>query len=259
MKNSEKTNLFDSDLANKHWLGKIIDNEDPENEFRCKIRVYGLFDDLEIEDIPWAYPAGNLIFAGGSGGSGSCSVPRNGTIVKVVFDNGNIYAPEYTAVQKINSTLKEEIASDYTNAHVICFDEDEKFKIHYTQGKGLYMFVKDTVIQIDNENAVYITNPNGDEIKLNNNGMLNIKTSNNITVETAKDAMIKCKNATIDASSSIKLGKNALQKIINGTKFQLYFNTHTHVSSVPGSPTSPPSIPSDPTHLSNLAFVQENP
>ena len=82
-KELEKDNIRDT-----HWLGEIVDNKDPRNLGRCKVKVYGKFDLLETESIPWA-TAMNRDFVG------SHHVPRVGDIVAVRFDNGNIYHPEY--------------------------------------------------------------------------------------------------------------------------------------------------------------------
>ena len=56
--------LLSQDPMMKDWVGEVVDNEDPEIQFRCRIKVYGLFDDLETEDIPWAFPANQGIFLG---------------------------------------------------------------------------------------------------------------------------------------------------------------------------------------------------
>ena len=35
-------------------LGEIVDIRDPLYEGRAKIRVFGFFEDIPIEDLPWA-------------------------------------------------------------------------------------------------------------------------------------------------------------------------------------------------------------
>ena len=62
-------NLFSDDLRTSNWLGKVIDNQDPDFEGKVKVRVFGKFDDILDEDLPWARPT-NRITAGGSTGSG---------------------------------------------------------------------------------------------------------------------------------------------------------------------------------------------
>lgn len=173
------------DITEKDWIGIVVDNNDPEKEHRCRVKVFGLFDDLENECIPWAYPRGNCQFAGGDGGFGMSSVPKLNSIVKIKFDNGNIYAPEYYGIQHINETIKEEIGDDYLNSHILFFDEDEELMSYYTSGKGLYTKLKDTEIQIDNDNNVSIKTPKS-SIKLNSGGSAEINADNRITINTDK-------------------------------------------------------------------------
>jgi len=48
-KELEKDNIRET-----HWLGEVVDNIDPANLSRCRVKVYGKFDLLETESIPWA-------------------------------------------------------------------------------------------------------------------------------------------------------------------------------------------------------------
>ena len=41
-KELEKDNIRET-----HWLGEVVDNADPSNLSRCKVKVYGKFDLLE--------------------------------------------------------------------------------------------------------------------------------------------------------------------------------------------------------------------
>jgi hypothetical protein len=236
MKQSERDSLFNDDFGEKEWLGEVVDNNDPEREMRCKIKVYSLFDDIDIDMIPWAFPAYACQFAGDGGGYGACSVPRNGTIVKVRFSNSSIYAPEYFAIQNINPELKKEIADDYANAQVLCYDVDEKLKMYYTQGKGLYINLKDTIFNIDNNNAVHILNPNGDEFHLNNDGTMKIKTSSNITVDCQGDMTATVKGTAEIEAKKIKLGHTATEALVQGKTFKPIFDNHYHIGNL-GAPT----------------------
>ena len=62
---------------NNTYFGKVVINDDPERIGRCKVKVLGVFDELQDNDLPWAFPAYNMAFAGGeSKGYGSISVPN---------------------------------------------------------------------------------------------------------------------------------------------------------------------------------------
>lgn len=131
--------LSKKDLIGKIFIGEIVDNDDPEQEGRCKVKVFGMFDgEVEPENIPWAQPFNRKMFAGGEdGGFADISVPKIGTYVRVQFAEGDLMAPEYTSIQVINPVVKAEIADSYLNSHILAYDIDEEMKIFYTPGKGL--------------------------------------------------------------------------------------------------------------------------
>ena len=53
MNNSE---LFRDNLRDAHWLGEVVDIEDPLLQGRARVKVYGKFDKLPNDAIPWATP-----------------------------------------------------------------------------------------------------------------------------------------------------------------------------------------------------------
>ena len=73
----------------KEYVGKVIYNQDPTHTGRCKVKVIGLFDNLPDENIPWFTPVNSNVFSGG--GSGSISVPKLNTYVRVKFSNDDLY------------------------------------------------------------------------------------------------------------------------------------------------------------------------
>lgn len=240
-------NLVADNLMETPWLGEVMDVEDPLKIGRVKIKVFGKFDTLEIEDIPWAYPANNISASSASGG-GFFSVPKIGSIVSVKFDNGNIYHPEYSFVQKISDEVKAEIENSYTNAHVIIYDTvtDGSLKIFFTEEKGLMFDYKQTRVNIKPDNSLMIDNPNGDSIELKNDG--------NITVITSKEATVKSPSVIIDAAQKIELGKGAIEPLVLGNQFMTLFNSHTHIGNL-GAPTTPPILPMTPAQLSQTPKV----
>ena len=78
-------------MSNPHvHLGEIVDIKDPLKQGRARIRVFGFFDDLPIEDIPWAEQISGLSFSSARG-NGNISIPRLGAIVNAQFDGSNYY------------------------------------------------------------------------------------------------------------------------------------------------------------------------
>ena len=75
--------LVNDNLRETHWLGEVVINEDPLLQGRVRVKVFGKFDKLPDEAIPWATPMNRDHV-------GAHAVPRVGDIVAVRFDNGNI-------------------------------------------------------------------------------------------------------------------------------------------------------------------------
>jgi hypothetical protein len=150
-------NLQESNIErSQHFLGVVVDNKDPEFRARCKVRVFGVFDDVKDEDLPWAFQRFDISF-GDNGGSGRVSIPKLGCIVHVQFNNGNYYSPEYKAVQELSKDLITEISASYEGAHSLIYDGIEKLKIYYTVAKGLVIDLKESTIVISNDNSITIT------------------------------------------------------------------------------------------------------
>ena len=256
-------------LKDTNWLGEVVDIDDPLKMGRIKVKVFGKFDTMPITEIPWAYPSNN--FTGGSEtGGGMYSIPKKQSYVNVNFDNGNLYHPEYTFIQKISDELKTEIGDDYLNFHSLIYDTvlEDGLKIYYSENadKGLFINLKNTIINIRNDNEIKITNPNGDIVSLKNDGTLEITTSDTITINATNKCVINTQDAEINADNSaiiktntatvnaqeINLGDGASEAIIKGNAFMTYFNTHMHTGNL-GAPVSPPTAPMTPAMLSTIS------
>jgi hypothetical protein len=215
-------------LSEKDWMGYVVDNNDPEFEFRCKIRVIGLYDELPVEAIPWAFPINSGIFAANNDGYGSGSVPKIGTMVRVKFNSNNKYAPEYFAIQHINDSLRDIISSDYQGTHVLAYDSDEDLRIIYQKGSGIKIHLKDSHITINPDTSITIEHSSSQSII----ELLGDK----INIVSQKEINISAQNCNID-SPNIKLGENATQSVIKGDAFKKVWDTHTHPG--PGLPPAP--------------------
>lgn len=180
----------DEDLINKQFLGIIEDTADPRKEGRCKIRVFGLYDDIPVEDLPWAYPKNKSTFFGKEGKSGSVSIPKKGSIVAVRFDNGNRYSPEFYSIHELADDIKDELSKDgeYQGSHFILWDGDEELKIWFTINKGLTLELKGSRINIGRDKAITIEHSlsqssielRGSEINITSNSTINITSGSEI-------------------------------------------------------------------------------
>lgn len=144
---------------NAYYIGKVEAIDDPKFEGRCRVRVFSLFDDMDIVDLPWATPASKPTFFGQDARAGSISIPKIGAVVGVKFNNGDIYSPEYYQVQELGEDIKDELKKGntpesfrkkYEGSHFILFDGDEEIKFWFDREIGLQMELKQSFIRIDN-------------------------------------------------------------------------------------------------------------
>jgi hypothetical protein len=221
MKNHDIDNRDFADLLEKQFMGEIVDIDDPRKEGRARVKIKSIHDDIPDDDIPWAYPKQKSVIFGLDGKSGSISIPKIGSIVAVVFNNGNPYSPEYFAIHELAQDIKDELNSEYAGSHFIAFDGDEELKIWFTVNRGLTVQLKDSSITIDQDN------------------LITVKTTNKVIID----------------SPNIELGTTALEAVIKGETFQKLFNAHTHIGNL-GAPTSPPVIPLTGSELSLVTKTQ---
>lgn len=247
-------------LVGTSWLGEVVDVDDPEQMGRARVRVYGKFDELPTEDIPWASQASSFT-AGSASGGGFLSVPKLGSVVAVWFPNGDLYHPEYRFSQAVSREAREAIGDSYRNAHVLLFDTvtEGGLKVYFTEADGLQLNYRDSVVRIRPNQDIEATNPDGDTVRVTGDG--------NVQVEARKKVEITCEEAEVHASkrihldcakpSAIHLGKNVTDSIILGERFLALFNTHVHQWPPGGVPSSPPLVPvTGPQVLSNVVKTQ---
>ena len=203
-------------------LGEIVDINDPLKQGRARIRVFGFFEDLEIEDIPWAEQSYALSFSSARG-SGNITIPRLGSVVNVYFDGSNYYKIFYGSEMETSPDLLAEIADSYEGAQSLIYDTDAQpgpLKIFYTRKKGLTISLGDAKVQLDTQDG----------------GQLRV------VIEMGEDQIRMERRKVIINSNNIELGEGATQSVIRGDAFKTFFDTHFHAG--PGSPPVVPMIPS---------------
>ena len=184
---------------NDTYLGVIEDANDERKEGRCRIRVFGVHDDIPVDDLPWAFPTQKSTFFGQEGGAGSISIPKIGSLVSVKFNGGNKYSPEYNGIHELEESVKEELgkSGEYAGTHIMLFDGDEELKIWFTINKGLTIQLKGSKINIGQDKAITIEHADssssielrGGEINVTSNSTINLTSGSEIET-TSNDVWI---------------------------------------------------------------------
>lgn len=227
--------------SQKTYLGKVVDIKDPLYQGRARIEVFGIFDGIPSDDLPWAEQISGLAF-GGSFGGGNISIPRLGSVVAVEFEDNNYYKMNYHYIKEISKDLLTELSEDnsYDGTQALIYDSEAQpgaLKMIYTRKKGLVFQLGDATIQIDTQNAGtnkeklrIVLKLNDDEVRMEKQG---------------------AKQKVIVKSQNIELGEGAIEKLVLGSKFLTFFNAHTHPTGV--GPSGVPVVPMvDPQHLSQV-------
>ena len=191
------------------FLGKVVNSDDPLFMFRCKVKVVGMFDDIEDDLLPWVFPKNSASFAGSGFGDGQ--YPKVGTWVKVEFPHNDIYSGEYYGIPNIEPALQTELNGDYKNSIVFAYDIDEELKVMYTQAQGFLIS--------SGENIINIKKIDGEII---------ITADSKVIIEAPK----------------IELSEGANEPIMLGDSFNAIWKIHSHVGNL-GAPTGPPLQPID--------------
>ncbi len=208
---------------NREYLGKVIDNKDPNCAGRCKVKVYGVLDEMDENYIPWAMPRTSGMFAGN--GAGSLSVPKEGTEVRVRFDGGRAEAPEWFAVQKIDRNMVNEIKNDYIGAHVILYDHDADLSIKYQKKSGIICYFGGSFIQITPEGMITINHAGNTSIIQLDGDRITLTANSDITVNAADNVNLQSKVVNVQGSESVKIkGDHPNECAVNGHVLFNYLN-----------------------------------
>jgi hypothetical protein len=132
----------------KTYIGKVEDNKDPQKLGRLKIRVMDVYDDLSLEDIPWASPWKDL-------NGNEFNVPDIGKVLIVVFEQADEYKPEFIFSDHFNTNLEKKLQSlsddDYLSMKSVIFDH--RTQIYVNESEGLKLDHKYNNINIK-ENSI---------------------------------------------------------------------------------------------------------
>lgn len=209
---------YDVPVLNDRWTGYVIDNKDPKELGRVKVRIIGKYDDMDEPTIPWA-----IIDVGYLGSTyGNFVIPEIGTGVRGYFDHGDIHKPIVDAVvfHKANpDNSKAKVGGeDYPNIMILMqTDQGECLTLNRVNGETKFTHRTGAVITITTNGTINIEsgindadNP-GKIILYTQKGDIKIESDEaNIDITTNKG------NINVDSENGqVNLGKNSEKRLVN--------------------------------------------
>lgn len=209
---SSEIDFIQHDYHDNDWIGIVTNINDPLFSGRCQVRVFGLFDGINLDHLPWATPINSTIFAGD--GAGSISVPKIGQFVRVQFNNGDMYAPEYTTIQNIDNELINRIKDDYEGTHVLLYDPVEELTIIFQKGSGIQIYLKESFFQISQDSMITLSTPNIDSVLQMEGDVTRITTKNEVEIAGAAKVTVEADEVVVKGSQATKVGPGPYRKAI---------------------------------------------
>jgi hypothetical protein len=212
-----------------------VSNFDPMFKNRIQARVFGVHTEkvngqylILDDDLPWFSPAPST-----GGNTGTYSVPQVGARVYV---DGSGYKWNYYGQVETKASVKQlmlDNAEQCEEMKVIAFSEDyndgesDYMKIYYLPEEGLNITCNGHKITLTKYDGLKIESKEGSVIELKNNNDINISTTGVINIKDSRE---------------IKLGNDASEKLILGSRLMEIFNNHHHMATTNGGITTDPPI-----------------
>ena len=181
------------------YIADVVDNEDPKQLCRVRIRIPEIHGDLADEHCPWAAQFKSSFLGSGEELS-SYSVPRKGTKVGVIHHRGDVYSPLYITEPYTASSESVDVSSRYPDSYGFN-DSDENF-VHVDMGSDqarieyngdVYIKVnqgeQDGDVVVQSEGGQYIKS--GDDFVVIADGNVVTKSGDNAVVQASKGVLLK--------------------------------------------------------------------
>jgi len=143
------------------YRGLVVDNNDPQQLGRVKVKIYPMLAEVATDSLPWAVPMYPIVEGAGSG-IGYFAVPDINTMVYILFEQGDIYQPVYIgeAPDGAHGTPSERV-TNYSNRKVlktssgiVIYIDDTAKKLKVETAGGIYFEIDDTLKTIDIKHPV---------------------------------------------------------------------------------------------------------
>ena len=196
------------DLVNKDnldpytqsYVGKVVDNNDPDKLKRVKVLI-DLWDYLTDEELPWVRQKGDGS-TGNSPDNTQHNIPEIGSEVRVSFPTNNPEEPEYSGIE--TTVANRCSVFDESYPHTYGNKDSAGNVIMHNKETGISVFQHNsgTTIQMDKDGALTITSVAGGCIHIDSMGNCTMNVPN-MTINV--DDTFKVNATTIDLFAKNKI------------------------------------------------------
>ena len=237
------------------YKGTVVDNQDPENLGRLRMRVPSVLGDAVTR---WALP---VLPYGGLNDQGMFFIPDTGALVWVEFAEGDLDEPIWTGCfwTATNAPPSEALISPPTTRMIktasgcrLQFDDAsgaEKITIHHPSEAKIVLDETGLISMTDKAgatvtldasgNTITIEDASGNSMVMSTSGTTITDASGNTIEMAAAGITVKGTMITVEGSQ-VALGSAGGEPLIKGSTFLALFATHIHTCTAPGAPSSPP-------------------
>lgn len=221
--------MYEDNLLGTKWLGEVVDNEDPDFLGKVKVKVWGKFDQIDTNIIPWALPD-NLMTGGSESGAGFHSVAKKGSIVEVEFNNGDLYTPKWKSINRLSDELKDKIGNTdyYKNANVLLYDTETNIYLYHIKHEDQGFLIRTKKDEDDGSNQIWIKDNDDIQIKNANKREVTLS-SDNILIKNKDQRIVHVTDNGISLGS---LDESAEPGVLGEKNNKLHQDTLTQIDTI---------------------------
>lgn len=133
----------------KIYFGKVVDVQDTEKLFRCKVSIDGLTNEIEKDLLPWYYPWYGLNY-----------LPLENDVVPVIIFDENVVTGFYGRNVELN---KSELSDDDYKFYLEIYKRiiaDKTVELSYTKTDGIQFINGDSKIKIEIDKTTFFVESN---------------------------------------------------------------------------------------------------